>query len=154
MKQWPSSFPKKLINKKERKNRSEKLESKEWRSLGNSSGSVPFILLPETSGLFITVPPLFNRVHVLYFPKPIHSPTRGPEVACLELGFLAFFSTPPRPRQCSELTEAWSSQGETWQMQPPTWHAPDHGVLSGPAHASCLHVGCRHRWGSTQTQLV
>lgn len=51
----------------------------EWRSLGNSSRWVLF--LPETSGLFLPVPRLFNRVHVLYFPIPIRSPTRGPEVA-------------------------------------------------------------------------
>jgi hypothetical protein len=50
--------------------------------------------LPETSGLFIPVPPLFNRVHVLYFPKPIRSPTRGQEVACLDVLYSINFSIP------------------------------------------------------------
>jgi len=73
------------IKKREKQRR--KLESKSGgRSVTRVDQSHSF--LPETSGLFIPVPPLFNRVHVLYFPKPIRSPTRGPEVACLELGFL------------------------------------------------------------------
>jgi hypothetical protein len=51
------------------------------------------VVLIDGIGLSILVPPLFNHVHIFYFPKHISSRNRGPEVAIVELSFLVFFST-------------------------------------------------------------
>jgi hypothetical protein len=66
----------------------------------------PFILLARNKWAIHYGATFVQSSPCSLFPK-IHSFTHP--VACLELGFVAFFSTgfssPPRPRRCSELTE-------------------------------------------------